>query len=61
MTELRIPTAKALVALSLLAGAALAGPLWDYVNAPDPNFSWYETDYRVNNTGWKGKALAVLG
>ena len=37
------------VLLLLLAVAACASPLWDYVHKPDPNYAYFDTGLRLNN------------
>jgi len=41
----------------LLAVCAFATPLDDYVNKPDPNYSWTDTGYRTGGKGWSGYVL----
>lgn len=57
MTKLAL---AAVVLLGACACVAQAGPLYDYVHAPDPAFAWRDTGYRLNTTGpdgWTGYML----
>jgi hypothetical protein len=42
----------------VLAVAALPNmPLYEYVSKPDPHYSWFDTGYRINETGLVSRVL----
>lgn len=54
---MKIAFALALVAVAACATTVSAGPLWDYVNAPDPTLSWVDTGYTLHTDQWDGYML----
>lgn len=50
--------AAALVGAAVLAAPrASASPLWDFVNAPNPEYAWFNTGFNITADGWTAYLL----